>query len=132
MKRAVAAAVAVTAALVFTVTLPAGAPAAARRCTQGVIVYQTHAGAPATIDSYWKTNDCGQYQSPELKDTGGGIHYGDSWRTGVGVHSTASSPNAMSKAWNRYKNSPSGQIWCHRVYPDQGSVWYKANGTVCG
>lgn len=110
------------------------APApAARRCTAGVIAWGNSIGPPAVVSSYWKSNGCGQYQSPELLDNSNTIHYGDSWRTGVGkaYTSSASSPNKLAKSWIRYKNTPGGQIWCLRIYPTVGASWFKASGSVC-
>lgn len=115
--------------------LPAPAHAsAARTCTdQGQQGYGTHASAPATATSHFITNPCGNLQSPELKDNGGNIHYGDHWRSAVGVNSVASSPNAMTsgKAWVRWRYDSTSQIWCFRIYPTLGTSWFKANGTVC-
>ena len=105
-------------------------PPPARTCTAGTITYTLVPGPPGVLTSWWISNGCGQYQSPAILDTSGVYHYG-TWRTGVGTNykSTASTPDALSKAWNRYKNSANGQRYCHRVYPTQGASWFACDAT---
>ena len=104
-----------------------------QRCSQGGQTYNITTGPPGLISAWWTTNPCGNLQSPELLDNGGGTRYGDHWRSAVGVNSVASSPNSMTngKAWVRWRYDSTSQIWCFRIYPTLGTSWFKANGTVC-
>ena len=111
-------------------TVPAPPPAKA--CTdQGQQGFGTHATAPATATAHFITNPCGNLQSPELKDNGDSYHYGDHWRSAVGVNSVASSPNSMTngKAWARWRFDTTSTIWCFRIYPDLGTSWFRASHT---